>query len=454
MSEWREKSGAKGGPLKMVGGKGKKRKGAAAEDAGEELDIIAGSGFEEIRAYVNLGARSTDIAICKTGKSEAVGFTRSIPLGGSHVTAAIQKASNLETFTQAETLKIEKTAVLSGAYELEADPERYDQAASQAATKVCDRIIAEIRRSLDYYISQPDGMAVDLIVLSGGASRMPFLAGYIEERLGLPVEISKDLNSRDLKRAAQYEDFDYASHMVAIGLASQGLGISPITVDFIPRDIATMRDFSTQYVEMVVLGAFIGAMIFFSMQLGSSSRGVYNQQADEAQRKIEEMRPRIDLKNSVEQNRVAVQSKLDILSPFVIERDYWLKVLRAIQGAKPVGVLVTGLICLPDYINPAKGSVIIMGEAEVQGAIPVFVRSIQRNSELFEVPTLGQPTRARSAFFNRDVWRFRIQIVAKAPEGRQLTRLLSAPRVATPTPTPATAGPMFGPEMGPEFMVP
>ena len=44
--------------------------------------------------------------------------------------------------------------------------------ACEAATAVCDRIVAELRRSLDYFISQPYGMAVDTIVLSGAGAML------------------------------------------------------------------------------------------------------------------------------------------------------------------------------------------------------------------------------------------------------------------------------------------
>ena len=56
------------------------------------------------------------------------------------------------------------------------------------ATTVADTLIVEIRRSLEYFLSQPEGVAADSIVLSGGLSNLAFLDSYVEEKMGLPVE--------------------------------------------------------------------------------------------------------------------------------------------------------------------------------------------------------------------------------------------------------------------------
>ena len=39
--------------------------------------------------------------------------------------------------------------------------------------------------------SQPDGVAVDSIVLSGGLARLKYLASYVEEKMGLPVQLAE-----------------------------------------------------------------------------------------------------------------------------------------------------------------------------------------------------------------------------------------------------------------------
>ena len=61
-------------------------------DMPEDLALAPSGEFEEICAYVNIGARSTDLAIGKSGEPRGVGFVRSIPLGGNHMTQAVFRA--------------------------------------------------------------------------------------------------------------------------------------------------------------------------------------------------------------------------------------------------------------------------------------------------------------------------------------------------------------------------
>ncbi|MFP4379751.1 MAG: type IV pilus assembly protein PilM [Candidatus Sumerlaeia bacterium] len=429
MQDWIEETGGSGGLL----GKGGK-KGEAEEEVSDDVDIISGGGFEEIRAYVNVGARSTDIAICKSGKyKDAVGFTRSIPLGGNHISSAIMKSLGCDTYTQAENIKHEETAAICGAFEIEEDSEKYNREASEAATKVCDRLVAEIRRSLDYFISQPDGVAVDLVMLSGGTSHLPYLPSFLEEKLGLPVELTKDLSNNNLKLPAQYQDFDFSNHKIAVGLATQGLGISPLDVDFIPGDMATMRDFSNQYVELGILCAMIVAMIFFSMQMGTSTRIQYEQEAQAAEQQAAPVRQKQSRIGNIEDERKVVREKLEIISPFLADRDYWLNTIGSIQESKPAGVLVTAMVCTPDYQLPKEGSVLIFGEAKSAAGATAFVRALQARKERFTKTVLESPVTVRSSFSNDDVQKFRIRSRVVAPEEDTLTRVKTTPIIATPT---------------------
>lgn len=407
-------------------------------DLPDELAGLAEGGLDEVRAYVNIGARTTDIAICKGGAEDAVGFTRTIPVGGNQITTAIMRAKGSEAFQEAEQIKMEQTAVLSGTFEFEADADKFDDEANTAATKICDRMIAEIRRTLDYYISQPDGMAVDLVMLSGGGANLSYLDGYIEERLGLPVEVSSGPGNASIKTPSQFaEDFNYAPYKIALGLAAQGLDISSVEIDFLPAEIQVMRDFSGQYIEMAVLAGLIGVMVFFGSQLGETSMQTYRTQIDQFERAIRSGQPRQKKFDQANLQRAIVENQIELLSAQLTDRDYVLDLLLAVEGVRPATVLVTYLSYEPDYTNPLLGNLSVYGEALSQPAATTFVRGLQENEE-FVANAQMKNTRpnVQSQHFKEQVFQFMVQAQVKKPDGKPLTRVEQRPRVDVPTPVP------------------
>lgn len=402
---------------------------------GDDLQIGADTGFEEVRAYVNIGARATDMAICKGGGARNVGFTRTIPIGGDHVTLAILKQCGCETFTQAEEIKCHRTAVRSAQFEMEADPAAYDERACQAATTVCDRIIAELRRSIDYYISQPDGVAVDLVVLSGGGAHLAYLQGYIEERLSVTAEISKSLGQEKVKVPSQFmEPFDFSSYKIAIGLASQGLGMSPIDVDFLPADIRIMRDFGSQYAEMAVLAAMIGAMVFFGSQIGGSVAPTYRQDIAALEGRNPLLKTQFDAYQKAQKEHAKVADKLAALRPVFAPRDFWLRLLARIQDEKPPEVLLTAIYCQPNYSEPYQATVQVKGEAEQRGSVVKFVNNLENESRTMGADALVKlvvsegrslpSTPHDSLYFGRPAYSFTFSIVVQDAGDLLVTRLM------------------------------
>jgi len=89
------------------------------------------------------------------------------------------------------------------------------------------RLVAEIRRSFDYYEHELYEMPVDRIVLSGGVAHIPLLRETLGEELGVKeVDVANPLASalvfkKDLDLSALQER--PAQFMVSIGLAARGM---------------------------------------------------------------------------------------------------------------------------------------------------------------------------------------------------------------------------------------
>src|SRR5438552_1249439 len=123
---------------------------------------------------VDIGARTTNLLFIEPGKV----FSRSVPIGGSSVTAALAKEFN-EPFAAAETRKRESGFVsLGGAY---ADPSDVDVARmSKIIRSTMTRLHAEIMRSISHYRTQQQGKAPARIYLCGGSSGMPYMREFFQ----------------------------------------------------------------------------------------------------------------------------------------------------------------------------------------------------------------------------------------------------------------------------------
>jgi type IV pilus assembly protein PilM len=190
---------------------------AAMERAGLEpvaIDIeafallrsLSAAGFDlsEPMAVLNMGAAFTDFHILF---DENIALTRSIPMGGATLTQAIVSAANVSA-KDAEAIKeqldlqpappfVAHSAAVEDGFELPPTPPAPPlpglDMAMQVTMPVLDEILREVRRSLNFYHSQfPEDSAernVTRLLLCGGTARMRGLAGFLEERLSVPVSV-------------------------------------------------------------------------------------------------------------------------------------------------------------------------------------------------------------------------------------------------------------------------
>ncbi|RJP17970.1 MAG: type IV pilus assembly protein PilM [Candidatus Abyssobacteria bacterium SURF_5] len=217
----------------------------------------ANSGFQpdETVALINIGASSTNIHFCRDGVSN---FTRDISRGGRDLTSAIQKMLKV-TYDEAERLKTDyarknfgkangESAGFDDVETVESDDLSLDVGAGGEATDeptepmksvkmddgsrivnatrpALNRLIGEIRRSIDYYEKQLYEKNVGRLVLSGGTAMFPGLDQSLADATGVPVEIVDPVQSLIVEEGAPgIKDLieNRAQFNVAVGLAARG----------------------------------------------------------------------------------------------------------------------------------------------------------------------------------------------------------------------------------------
>lgn len=213
---------------------------SAVEVAGLKLVRIDVTSFALVRALLGMGdeilpdesegatglihitSGFTNIAVVERGVPR---FTRVSSVAGNEFTQAIANVLNL-TYDEAEALKIEVGLPSLDGVPTNApgvSPETL-QVAQQALEREANKFIAEVRRSLDYYLTQATQVrTIKRIVVSGSGSMLRNLPNYIEKGLQTQVVLGDPLAR--IQIASSIEQAVLADRMgcaPAIGLALGG----------------------------------------------------------------------------------------------------------------------------------------------------------------------------------------------------------------------------------------
>jgi Tfp pilus assembly protein PilN len=98
---------------------------------------------------------------------------------------------------------------------------------------LAERLLAEIRRSLEYYTSQEDGVPVTKMFITGGGARLNGLKEFLAARLNLEVVELEALGNAKTPTALD----DAGVYQAGYGLALRLLNPTQITVNLLPSDL-------------------------------------------------------------------------------------------------------------------------------------------------------------------------------------------------------------------------
>ncbi|RJP30418.1 MAG: type IV pilus assembly protein PilM [Candidatus Omnitrophota bacterium] len=170
---------------------------------------------EEVTAIVSIGASGTDIVIEQNGMMQ---FMRSAPVAGNSLTNLLVKGLEIP-FDKAEELKVIPLSDISETGGEQAasgfSPERVSSILEQGF----ESIVTEIRRSFDFYVSQPDALPVTRVILCGGTSKMEGVSEFLEDRLGVPVTVF------DAEKCSAVQLSDEQKQMLRVEAPLMGMAI-------------------------------------------------------------------------------------------------------------------------------------------------------------------------------------------------------------------------------------
>lgn len=141
--------------------------------------------------YLNIGHMVTNLSILDGGVTRVV---RDVFIAGNTFTKAIAKALQYDPAKAEEAKK--SFGLLIDAEEKEkalAEGNRDALGVSQAVSGVLKDLVAELHRSVDFYLSQGPERSIGRIVLVGGSARMKNLAKALSLELKVPVTVMNPL---------------------------------------------------------------------------------------------------------------------------------------------------------------------------------------------------------------------------------------------------------------------
>ena len=161
----------------------------ALENVHEKIGGKDGAGAA---LYLNIGHMVTNLSIVENGVTRVV---RDVFISGNTMTKAIMKAFQCDA-AKAEELK-KSRGVFSDPAEKEkalADGDRDGLGVSQAVGQVARDLVAEVHRSVDFYLSQGPDRSIGRILISGGTARLKNLDKHLAQELKVPVTVLNPLS--------------------------------------------------------------------------------------------------------------------------------------------------------------------------------------------------------------------------------------------------------------------
>lgn len=206
------------------------------QEAGLSLDVVEVSSFsllrivqeqlqqftsQEAAVLADLEFDSTEIAIVVDGIPQ---FSRTIPIGTFQIQSALSQAMNLPPSRNIELLQGMTLPVGGTGDGMTMGTMGGTNPGTSAMLKVLGELADEVRRSIDFYLNQSEGLEVAQLFLVGPGSSIGQLDEFFMQRLSLPAATVDPLDSLALEAD---EETVPAARRPGLGVAL-GLGMREI----------------------------------------------------------------------------------------------------------------------------------------------------------------------------------------------------------------------------------
>jgi type IV pilus assembly protein PilM len=303
------------------------------------------SGTPGCSLLVNIGARTTNVLFVEPGRV----FSRSVPIGGSSITAAIAKEFG-ESFAEAESRKRRNGFVsLGGAYAEAANPDV--ARVSKIVRATMTRLHTELMRSISHYRAQQQGSRPDRIFLSGFAASMPYMREFFHEKLQLPIEFFNPLQNVAVSESAHVQDVTRSAHLLGelVGLAFRSVTTCPMELNLFPPSVVRRKELEKRRPFFIAAAAcFLLALLGWSAYYARAAQ-VTRRSTELLQQKNNTMRAAETQLNKLKKDVAALDSIATPLITAVNDRNFWPEILEDLNSRLPeADIWITELAATSD----------------------------------------------------------------------------------------------------------
>ena len=307
---------------------------------------------------LDLGSRTTNLVFIENNLL----FSRSIPIGGNTISAAVAKEFAQE-ITLAEKLKLEKGTVgLGGAYAESEDPT--EARLAKVTRNTMTRLHAEIARSINFYRTTQGGTTPMRVLICGGGTGLPYMTEFFAEKLQAPVEYFNPLRNVEASPDALPHGTAHCASGLGelVGCALRSLKNCPIEINLTPPSVRQAQRFAKRLPALAIAAIFfILTPTLCWLDLDESARRI----SDKVQQQTDEV-ARLDRLSKNITSALAERDKLVAeAAPFLAvatERSVWASILEELAATIPQRFIwitqikpVEGVIATPEP-TPAPGA--------------------------------------------------------------------------------------------------
>lgn len=284
---------------------------------------------EEPTLLIDIGAKTSDLIYIEGERF----FTRSIPIAGMSVTAAIAKEYGVP-FAEAEKQKVTNGLVALGG----GHTEQLDEAVAALAMVIrnaMSRLPAEIARTTNYYRSQHGGSAPKRVMIAGGGANLPYTLEFFREKLKLPIEYFNPVRHLTLAKDMEPEIVQAQGHTMGelIGLGLRGAGSTSIRIDLVPSTVEQARANERRKPVLIAAAAiFLGGMLGWALLHKAASASA----ASEADAMVGQRDQLAQFHHPIKQQLRREAKLRDIAERYVeaeSDRVFWFDLIGELRGA-------------------------------------------------------------------------------------------------------------------------
>jgi type IV pilus assembly protein PilM len=291
---------------------------------------------------VDIGARTTNVLFIEPGRI----FSRSLPIGGSAITAAIAREFG-ESFAEAEARRKRDGFVALGGAAEPADPDI--GRVSKIVRSTMTRLHAELMRSITHYRAQQQGDRPARIFLCGGGAGIPNMREFFHEKFELPIEFFNPLQNVRVSESAAGATRSPQLFGELVGLALRSVTVCPMELNLLPASVVRRQELEKRRPFFIAAAACILLAL-----LGWSA--YYTRAAQVTQQTAQVMRQKNDTMHAAEARLDKLKKQItaldNVATPLITavnDRNFWPQILDELNTRLPeADIWITELAATSD----------------------------------------------------------------------------------------------------------